>query len=832
MCGFNSRYLCITLGDNKLRKLAIKTNYRPLHSPTYHKPTTFDNFFIKNKSKRKLSKLKAQSKVTTTPPNRLNNNHPNIWFYKKSAYVKWAIRNRWSSFKTYTKNKSVTTVYSGKVLESDYFNTTLVSKTYLKIQHPKKIINSVPSYLLVNWLFLMMTGSTKYLNDTQKLPLTQPYNLTSPNLYNQLVLDKFFSIGPNVLRTAPRQSVIPQVSAEVFSKNFGLVGIISGGVRATKHRKNLAETIPLVLSKALLAQAVTSRVQNLSRNNLYSRYSNVYLNNSSYQKFNNVRTCYSNRITNETNLLLPLPHKLLVNSPPQNYVTHVTTHQSTQYTNFLHKKLYENLYRVYSYQIISKKTYQYLRVYSGAWYHKPIYFTKTVKKRRNIKITKLITKLYSKLSTTYHQQIFNKRGGYVKNWSDTTYGGTPKYNPVFNPLTKSLTSKNRKLPKYELSTIITPPLLGGISKVIKVLNPKIFYLSNKFLFFKKSYFYKKINSLQNLLNFGGISNYYLTNSGSFKGLLNSKHKTHPTFYNYNSGTTGVESSTLRQYRQHTINPSPLTTKFLSMADNTIHANFYTYWFILLRPTLIPLLYYKNLSNRVNPPKTLNILTKFYKKLPLLTSTNPNNNLWPSKHFNYEVLKSVYTSTSRDKITTNLIPVYYHTLIRFMENLSGNLILLQFYPFINQSITTNFIVKYKLWLPRLTFYEKRLGHKFFLEESIHILHIGFYLKDPSLILKWLKAIILRISFWRTRSIFRFIKYLMINFFFKIFPELGIKGFKIRLKGKISAAGNSRKRLILYRIGQTSHSSLNLKVLNEVDTVITFTGVMGLTVSVFY
>jgi hypothetical protein len=123
----------------------------------------------------------------------------------------------------------------------------------------------------------------------------------------------------------------------------------------------------------------------------------------------------------------------------------------------------------------------------------------------------------------------------------------------------------------------------------------------------------------------------------------------------------------------------------------------------------------------------------------------NTNLTPSKYFRKVFLKKVYTSFSRNKLMLNFIPIYYSTLIRFMEDVSGNSILLQFYPFVNQSVSTFFIIKYKLWLPRLTFYERRLGHKFFLEESIHILHLGFYLRDPSLILKWLKAIILRISF---------------------------------------------------------------------------------------
>jgi len=133
---------------------------------------------------------------------------------------------------------------------------------------------------------------------------------------------------------------------------------------------------------------------------------------------------------------------------------------------------------------------------------------------------------------------------------------------------------------------------------------------------------------------------------------------------------------------------------------------------------------------------------------------------------------------------------------------------------------------------MNFYERRLGHKFFLEEALHIIHISFILRDPKLILSWLRAIILRISFWKTRSIFRFLKYLMLNFFLRIFPELGVKGLKIKLKGKISAAGNSRKRVVIYRVGETSHSKVSLRVVHEFSKIITFTGIMGFHVYLFY
>ena len=128
--------------------------------------------------------------------------------------------------------------------------------------------------------------------------------------------------------------------------------------------------------------------------------------------------------------------------------------------------------------------------------------------------------------------------------------------------------------------------------------------------------------------------------------------------------------------------------------------------------------------------------------------------------------------------------------------------------------------------------KTLRSSFFLEESLHILHMGFTYQDSKLISSWLKSLILRISFWKTRFIFRFLKYLFNNYFQYIFPEIGVKGFKVKLKGKISVAGNSRKRCILYRVGKTSHATIGLKVVHTADTIVTFTGVMGFQIWIFY
>jgi hypothetical protein len=82
-------------------------------------------------------------------------------------------------------------------------------------------------------------------------------------------------------------------------------------------------------------------------------------------------------------------------------------------------------------------------------------------------------------------------------------------------------------------------------------------------------------------------------------------------------------------------------------------------------------------------------------LPYNKNTHNTNNILPCNSFSHTLLKKVYSSLSQNKINLNFIPIYYTTLIRFMENISGNKILIQFYPFVNQSVSENFIIKYKL-----------------------------------------------------------------------------------------------------------------------------------------
>ena len=245
--------------------------------------------------------------------------------------------------------------------------------------------------------------------------------------------------------------------------------------------------------------------------------------------------------------------------------------------------------------------------------------------------------------------------------------------------------------------------------------------------------------------------------------------------------------------------------------------------------------------KLQPNTSDNLTLKTFNKVLVPWSTNriagieglgTYNNLNPSYYFNKLITRQSFDFFSSYKFYENIIPWYYNTLIRFFEHISGHKCMFQIYPFVNQNIKQDWIARYRSWIPRMSFYERMLGHKFFMEEALHIIHLSFYYKDSKLMGSWLKAIILRISFWRTRSIFRFLKYLMLTHFYYVFADLKVKGLKIKLKGKISVAGNSRKRSILYRVGKTSHSEVSLKVTHHKTTINTFTGVMGFQIWIFY
>ena len=203
----------------------------------------------------------------------------------------------------------------------------------------------------------------------------------------------------------------------------------------------------------------------------------------------------------------------------------------------------------------------------------------------------------------------------------------------------------------------------------------------------------------------------------------------------------------------------------------------------------------------------------------------NSNLWPSSIFKYAVRRKILKVFTYNKFLPNVTMWYYNTLIRFMENCSGKKVYLKFNPFIENSLTFSDLARCQMWMPRLWSFQKLLGHRIFINESLKILHLALRFKDPVFLSNWIKSMLYRLSFWKYRLLFRYLKYAMRYLFWTHFPELNFKGLKLKLKGKISVAGSARTRTLVYKIGETSHATVNNRVLSHFTTVNTFTGVMG-------
>lgn len=268
-------------------------------------------------------------------------------------------------------------------------------------------------------------------------------------------------------------------------------------------------------------------------------------------------------------------------------------------------------------------------------------------------------------------------------------------------------------------------------------------------------------------------------------------------------------------------------------DSSRLLNLYQYVLFTYNPFLLNYIFIKSDFIRASQLNRLNILVKNLSNTSFNLSNNKeHSNLTPHTTFNKVFFKKNRIYKNSSKLLPNITPWYYHSLVRTIENFTGSKVFIQIYPFLNNHVSASWKARYSTWLDRFRFYERMLGHKFFLEEALHIMHLSFFFKDSKLLSTWLKIMILRISFWRTKSIFRFLKYVMSSHFIYLFKDLKIKGLKLKLKGKVSVAGNSRKRTVLYKIGQTSNSELQLRVSLTKTTINTFTGVMGFWVWIFY
>ena len=186
----------------------------------------------------------------------------------------------------------------------------------------------------------------------------------------------------------------------------------------------------------------------------------------------------------------------------------------------------------------------------------------------------------------------------------------------------------------------------------------------------------------------------------------------------------------------------------------------------------------------------------------------------------------------NSLRSNVVYWKHKMLIEFMESCTGRRIAVIFDPSIEEGLTFTDKARCSLWSPRILGFRRLLGPKIFIVEALYIVCLSLRLKDPTFLANWVRAMLKRLSFWKHRLIFRYLKYLFRYLFQYYFKELEFRGIKIQLKGKISVAGNARTRTLFYKYGETGQSKFDNKVAYDLSFVETFTGVMGFKVWFFY
>ena len=208
------------------------------------------------------------------------------------------------------------------------------------------------------------------------------------------------------------------------------------------------------------------------------------------------------------------------------------------------------------------------------------------------------------------------------------------------------------------------------------------------------------------------------------------------------------------------------------------------------------------------------------------------NVWTVPRVNYTLRKKLLRVSNINAFSTTVNHLYYHTLTRFVENCTGRKVAFYIGPFVNETLTFEDKAFCSLWAGRVKGFQRILGHKIFAVEALDILASALRLKDPTFLANWIRAMLKRLSFWKLRLLFRYLKFLLMHLFRQRFDKFLFKGFKLRLKGKISVAGNARTRALHLRVGDTSYTKMSNRVAYDLSYVGTFTGVLGLKLWFFF
>lgn len=114
------------------------------------------------------------------------------------------------------------------------------------------------------------------------------------------------------------------------------------------------------------------------------------------------------------------------------------------------------------------------------------------------------------------------------------------------------------------------------------------------------------------------------------------------------------------------------------------------------------------------------------------NSNTNINLYPSSSsFNFKFNTFRPTLTRQLNFHSDITPWVGDALVRLIEFTSGNRAMLQHNMNIESMVDKVSKLTYRRWILRMGYYERTLGHRFFMEEALHIIHLSFKNHDVNL-----------------------------------------------------------------------------------------------------
>jgi hypothetical protein len=105
------------------------------------------------------------------------------------------------------------------------------------------------------------------------------------------------------------------------------------------------------------------------------------------------------------------------------------------------------------------------------------------------------------------------------------------------------------------------------------------------------------------------------------------------------------------------------------------------------------------------------------------------------------------------------------------------------------------------------------------------------EDPDALLSWLRSRMEHMSLFRHRRFLSFVAVALRYVFEEVGGRFCFSGVTLRVRGKLSVAGNARRRAFLFGAGKSSFTSLKLHMLQQFGIVRTTTGCLGVWVRFF-